>query len=59
MIVTDIVVIGAGVAGLSAAHALAELGLGVIVVESSPGFRDRIRGEALHPWGRRRRRSWV
>ncbi|MDQ3695117.1 MAG: FAD-dependent monooxygenase [Chloroflexota bacterium] len=51
MIVTDVVIIGAGIAGLSAAHALVELGLGVVVVEATPGFRDRIRGEALHPWG--------
>lgn len=51
MTTTDIVIIGAGVAGLTAARALAELGLGVTIVERERRFRDRIRGEALHPWG--------
>jgi 2-polyprenyl-6-methoxyphenol hydroxylase-like FAD-dependent oxidoreductase len=47
----DVLIVGAGVAGLSAAHALSELGLGAVLVERERVFRDRIRGEALHPWG--------
>lgn len=51
MMTTDVVVIGAGVAGLAAAGALTALGPRVVVVEAERQFRDRIRGEALHPWG--------
>lgn len=51
MTTTDIVIIGAGVAGLTTANALTELGFGVTIVERERQFRDRIRGEALHPWG--------
>jgi 2-polyprenyl-6-methoxyphenol hydroxylase-like FAD-dependent oxidoreductase len=51
VISVDVVIVGAGVAGLSAAHALSGLGFGVAVVEREQTFRDRIRGEALHPWG--------
>ena len=44
-------IVGGGVAGSSLAGVLAAAGLGVVVVEREPRFRDRIRGEALHPWG--------
>ena len=47
----DVVIVGGGVAGSSLAGVLAAAGLGVVVVEREPRFRDRIRGEALHPWG--------
>ncbi len=47
----DVVIVGGGVAGSSLAGALARAGLGVVVVEREARFRDRIRGEALHPWG--------
>lgn len=36
---------------MSVANALADLDLEVIVVERDAVFRDRIRGEAMHPWG--------
>lgn len=51
MIQTDVLIVGAGVAGLSVANALADLGHTVVVVERDAEFRDRIRGEAMHPWG--------
>src|SRR5690606_239748 len=51
MLKTDVLVVGGGVAGLAAANALADLGQDVLVVERDAVFRDRIRGEAMHPWG--------
>lgn len=47
----DVAVVGGGIAGSALAGALAAAGLGVAVVERAPRFKDRIRGEALHPWG--------
>jgi 2-polyprenyl-6-methoxyphenol hydroxylase-like FAD-dependent oxidoreductase len=47
----DVVVVGGGVAGASFATRLASAGVRVAVVERERTFRDRIRGEALHPWG--------
>lgn len=47
----DVLVIGGGVAGSSAARVLAELGYAVTIVERSEVFRDRVRGEGIHPWG--------
>lgn len=49
----DVAIVGGGVAGASLAATLADAGLGVAVVEREARFRDRIRGEALHPWGAR------
>src|SRR6476469_10512510 len=48
---TDVAIVGGGVAGASLAAALAGAGLGVVVVEREPRFRDRVRGEGIHPWG--------
>lgn len=47
----DIAVIGGGVAGSSVAAVLAQAGLGVVLVEREARFRDRVRGESIHPWG--------
>ena len=49
----EIVVIGGGVAGASLATVLARTGRRVAVIEREPVFRDRVRGEGLHPWGYR------
>ena len=49
----DVIVIGGGIAGSSLAGVLARGGLGVLVVEKEPRFRDRVRGESIHPWGAR------
>jgi 2-polyprenyl-6-methoxyphenol hydroxylase-like FAD-dependent oxidoreductase len=48
---TDVAVIGGGVAGSSVAAVLAQAGLGVVLVEREARFRDRVRGESIHPWG--------
>lgn len=47
----DIAIIGGGVAGSGLAFALQQLGLQTALIERSDGFRDRIRGETIHPWG--------
>lgn len=50
-LLVDVAVVGGGVAGASVAAALATAGLGVAVIEREPRFRDRVRGESIHPWG--------
>ena len=49
--VSDVVIVGGGIAGSSLAYGLASQGLGVTVLESSTEFVDRVRGEAMLPWG--------
>jgi menaquinone-9 beta-reductase len=49
--VSDVVIVGGGIAGSSLAYGLASQGLGVTVLESSAEFEDRVRGEAMLPWG--------
>jgi len=51
VLVTDVAVVGGGVAGSSVAAVLARAGLGVVLVEREARFRDRVRGESIHPWG--------
>lgn len=47
----DVAIIGGGIAGSALAITLRRQGLEVLVVEREPTFRDRVRGEAIHPWG--------
>ena len=47
----DIIVIGGGVAGSAVAAGMAAAGARTLVVEAEPTFRDRVRGEAIMPWG--------
>ena len=47
----DLIVVGGGIAGSSLAARMAAGGARVLLLERETQFRDRIRGEALVPWG--------
>jgi 2-polyprenyl-6-methoxyphenol hydroxylase-like FAD-dependent oxidoreductase len=47
----DVAIVGGGVAGAALGAALAGAGFGVVVIEREARFRDRVRGESVHPWG--------
>lgn len=49
--ISDVVIVGGGIAGSSLAYALASAGRTVTVLESSVEYEDRVRGEAMVPWG--------
>ena len=47
----DVITVGGGLAGSTLAKNLAEHGYRVLVLERETHFRDRVRGEQMHPWG--------
>ena len=47
----DVVVVGGGIAGASIATVLARGGAEVLLLERQRGYRDRVRGEYMAPWG--------
>ena len=47
----DLIVIGGGVAGSALAAGMAAAGARALVLEAEGSFRDRVRGEAIMPWG--------
>jgi 2-polyprenyl-6-methoxyphenol hydroxylase-like FAD-dependent oxidoreductase len=47
----DVAIVGGGIAGSALAVTLARGGMNVALIEREPQFRDRIRGESIHPWG--------
>lgn len=47
----EVIVIGGGIAGASAAYALARSGVSVLVLERTEAHADRVRGEGMSPWG--------
>ena len=47
----DIIIVGGGIAGSALAKAMAERGVQVLLLEQESTFRDRVRGEAIMPWG--------
>lgn len=47
----DVIVIGGGIAGSALAAVLAAHGVEVLVLERERAFKDRVRGEGIHPWG--------
>ena len=49
----DLAIIGGGIAGSALALVLARQGLDIALIEREATFRDRVRGEAIHPWGTR------
>ncbi|MFC5286842.1 FAD-dependent oxidoreductase [Actinokineospora guangxiensis] len=49
----DVVVVGGGIAGASAASYLAMNGLSVVMLEKQEAYTDIVRGEWIAPWGMR------
>jgi len=47
----DVVIVGGGIAGSALAAALAPAGISVLVIERQMQYRDKVRGEYMHPWG--------
>lgn len=47
----DIITIGGGLGGSALAKAMAAHGARVLVLEREQQFKDRVRGEQMHPWG--------
>lgn len=47
----DLAIVGGGIAGASLGRRMAAAGAKVLIAERETKFRDRIRGEALQPWG--------
>lgn len=47
----DVVIVGGGLAGSTLGGALAAKGLKILILERETTFRDRVRGEGMHPWG--------
>ena len=47
----DLICVGGGLAGASLAQNLCKRGKRVLVVEPETVFKDRVRGEAMMPWG--------
>jgi menaquinone-9 beta-reductase len=47
----EVIVVGGGIAGSALAANLAREGISTLVLERETKFRDRIRGENVHPWG--------
>jgi len=47
----DIITVGGGLGGSSLAKVMAEQGAKVLVLERETQFKDRVRGEAVTPWG--------
>jgi len=47
----DVAIVGGGIAGSALAAVLSRNGRSVLVIERELRFRDRVRGEGIHPWG--------
>jgi menaquinone-9 beta-reductase len=47
----DLVIAGGSIAGAALGFAAQRAGARVLIVEPEQTFRDRVRGESLHPWG--------
>jgi 2-polyprenyl-6-methoxyphenol hydroxylase-like FAD-dependent oxidoreductase len=50
-VIYDAVIVGGGLGGSTLAKNLQEHGLRVLLLEREIRFKDRVRGEQMHPWG--------
>src|SRR6476660_6210109 len=50
-VMSDVVVVGGGLAGAALATVLSRAGVHVLVLEKETRFKDRVRGENMLPWG--------
>lgn len=47
----DLVIVGGGIGGATLGKAMAEHGARVLILEKDRVFKDRVRGDAMAPWG--------
>ena len=47
----DLIIIGDGISGSALAAGTAAAGVRTLILDSETSFRDRVRGEAVIPWG--------
>ena len=47
----DVITVGGGLAGSALSKSLVEGGMKVLTLERETVFKDRVRGEQIHPWG--------
>jgi 2-polyprenyl-6-methoxyphenol hydroxylase-like FAD-dependent oxidoreductase len=47
----DVVIVGGGLGGATLGRSLASEGIRTLVIEREAVFKDRVRGEGMHPWG--------
>jgi 2-polyprenyl-6-methoxyphenol hydroxylase-like FAD-dependent oxidoreductase len=47
----DVITVGGGLGGAALGKSLAEKGVRVLMLEREAAFRDKVRGEYVHPWG--------
>ena len=47
----DLVIVGGGIGGSTLAKVMCEFGARVLILEKETSFKDRVRGDAVAPWG--------
>ena len=47
----DLIIVGGGIGGSTLGKVMAEGGFRVLILEREKFFKDRVRGEGMHPWG--------
>ena len=47
----DVITVGGGLAGAAFGKQMAERGYRTLILERQQHFKDRVRGEEMHPWG--------
>jgi 2-polyprenyl-6-methoxyphenol hydroxylase-like FAD-dependent oxidoreductase len=47
----EVAIVGGSLSGAALGLTLAKRGIRVLILERDSMFRDRVRGEGMHPWG--------